>query len=89
MRISGYVLEDAAERLNENLEAGLAELKGLLIKYKDDSEVKEIAQRLEKTGAKSEIEELKNLAQLRKLENSGGATSLPFYRKKDGTAGSR
>lgn len=92
MKISGYVLEELAGKLEGDFAQGLLEFKKLLAKYQDDAEAKEIAQRLEKADKKERniiLEEMKNLAHLRKLENSGGSGTLPFYRKKEGVSGSR
>lgn len=92
MKISGYVLEELAGRLEGDFAQGLSELKALLKRYADDTEAKEMAQRLEKAEKKERkavLEEVKELAHLRKLENSGGSATLPFYRKKEGTAGTR
>lgn len=92
MKISGYVLEELAGKLEGDFAQGLLEFKKLLGKYQDDAEAKEIAQRLEKADKKERkliLEEMKELAHLRKLENSSGSGTLPFYRRREGTAGTR
>lgn len=94
MKISGYVLEELVGKMEADFAQGLSELAALLKRYADDAEAKDIAQRLEKADEKERkaaIEEMKELAHLRKLENSGASGSLPFgdYRRKETPAQTR
>ncbi len=94
MKISGYVLEELVEKIEGEFAQGLSELTALLKRYADDAEAKDIAQRLEKADKKERkiiLEEAKELAHLRKLENSGGSGTLPFgdYRRKETPAQTR
>lgn len=94
MQISGYVLEEKIELLKKDLKNGKKELEAILKKYPQDTEVLELAARLEKAGKEERariIDELGNIAYLRKKESSEGGASLPFsdYRGKKENSSTR
>ncbi len=94
MQISGYVLDEKIELLKKDFKNGKKELGMILKKYQQDNEVLELAGKLEKAGKEERariIEELGNIAYLRKKESTEGGGSLPFsdYRGKKENSSTR
>lgn len=91
MKIGGYALEEIVNMMAGDFAQGLAELKRMLKRYKDDGEAQEIARRLEAGEKMEALEELRALADSRKLEDSGASGSLPGgnYRRAERTEQAR